>query len=161
MLAKEQALKEEEALKLKQKQQAQQESAKASKGKAQAKSKAKKKRYGHGDEAGGDSSKQGHRKSGGATGGSHPKKKKKKKKKKKHGKKDGVGDEGSLSSVSRSKESLPEVQAPKGRMRRSASDIAAAKEANKRYTDLGDGGVPDELVGFLALDEFHYGVREY
>ena len=119
------------------------------------KSQAKKKRYGHGDAADVDDRKSSHH----GKGPGHARKKKKKKKK--HSKKGAVGEQGSLSSLSRSKESLPEVQAPKGRVRRSASDLAASKEANKKYADLGDGGVPDELVGFMALDDFHYGVREY
>ena len=55
---------------------------------------------------------------------------------------------------------LPEVKTTR-KPRRTASDVAAAQAANAHHADLGDGGIPDELVGFMSLDDFHYGVREY
>jgi hypothetical protein len=119
---------------------------------------AKKKRYGGGKEGGpGEKAAagKGHKNPFGK--GHLPKKKKhKKKKKKKTGAfgLQGVGGGGSSSG------SLPEVKTMR-KPRRTASDLAAAAKANAHHTDLGDGGIPDELVGFMDFGELEYGVREF
>lgn len=43
---------------------------------------------------------------------------------------------------------------------RTQAEVASIRQANQHHTDLGDGGVPDELVDFMSLDDFHYGRRE-
>ncbi len=117
---------------------------------------AKKKRYGGGNDGGPEqkAASKGHKNPFGKVAKGHKHKKKNKKKKKKMGAFGLQGLGGSSSG------SLPEVKTTR-KPRRTASDIAAANKANAHHADLGDGGIPDELVGFMDFGDLEYGVREF